>query len=209
MMLVSGLKTAEPDAVRYFRIQFARDLARVGATATHMEPARLSVASFCPDYPKVPIYSGPARAFARLPEQRWFLGCLLVTQLAAQASHAKGTIYYFGPPAVLVGLLSSYWNIVHPRFLLLVLALYREAVEAPDTGAGLQAILQDQIGEIHNSEGLTSRLTLDAMRAGLHESEMPASLGPFVPSRFQFSPDQLAIREWHACLYRLLEDAAA
>jgi hypothetical protein len=205
-MLASGLRISGSDPVRYFRTAFVNDLALVTAAADRMEPARLSVASFCPSYPEVALYSGPAQAFARLQEQRWFLACLLVTQLASQASYSKRATYYFGSPAVLVGLLSSYWNIVHPGFLLLVLALYREAVEATDTATGLQAILRFQIGEIQTSDHLASRSVLGAMRAGLHERDVPTSLGPFVPDDFQFWPDPSTVREWRACLHQLLED---
>jgi hypothetical protein len=208
-VLATGLRTTDVDPVRYFRTGFAADLRLVGEAGGDFQPARLSVASFCPDYPQVAWYSGPAQAFAQLAEQRWFLGSFFVSQLASQASHSMGVQYYFGPPSILVGLLSSYWNIVHPGFLLLALGLYREAAAAPNTTVGLERLLQAQIEELRATQHLESTVIGNAMATGMGESQIPNTLGPFVPGDFRFRHDPDVVQEWQTCLRRLLRAAAA
>jgi len=208
-LLTAGLRTTDVDPVRYFRTGFAADLGLVGEAGGDLRPARLSVASFCPDCPRVEWYIGPAQAFSRLEEQRWFLCSFFVSQLAAQASHSVGVQYYFGPPSVLVGFLSSYWNLVHPGFLLLALGLYREAVAAPNTTMGLERILQAQIEEIRTAEFLECRAIESAMAAGMEQAQLPDTLGPLVPGDFSFLHELGAVHEWQARVRGVLRGAAA
>ena len=198
-MLASGLRTTDADPVQYFRNEFSADLRRVGEAGIDLRPSRLSVASFCPDYPQAQWYSGPAQAFGQLGEQRWFLGSLFASQLASQAGYSRRVEYYFGPPSILVGLLSSYWNIVHPGFLLLVLALYREAVAAADTTVGLGRILRAQVDEVRATEHRDGSWMLHAMAAGIGQSQIPTTLAPFVPGDFRLQHEVGAVQEWQAC----------
>src|SRR6185437_15366664 len=118
------------DALEYHRISFDSDLRRVIGGDTAMW-TRLSIASFCPGSPtRVPMYSQPARAFELLEDQCWFLCSLFSAQLVDQASHsATGTVRPVRAGTRgeirLVGLLGSYWQTMHPAYLLLVLSLYR------------------------------------------------------------------------------------
>ena len=211
-MLASGLAITDQDPVQYFRSAFANDLKLVAnATADAKHPANLSVASFCPDYPKNPMFSKPAHHFAGLREQRWFLSCFFVTQLACQASHSRGMSYYYGPRTVLVGLLGSGSSVMHPAFLLLVLALYREPVKAADTGAGLNAILGAQLRDVQAASALDSVEVLAAMRAGLENERMPTSLRAFVPDGddYRYAPDLGAVAKWRVGLLESLSAAAA
>jgi hypothetical protein len=211
-MLARGLAISEQRAVPYFRNAFADDLKLVTEAATNAEhPTSLSVASFCPDFPKDPMFSEPARRFAGLREQRWFLSSLFVSQLACQASHSPGKSYYYGPPTVLVGLLSSAHSIVHPAFLLLVLALYREPVQSIETGSGLSAILAAQLQDLREASEAGNLAVFRAMHAALEDEQMPTSLRAFVPygDEYRYTPDQHALHAWRAGLQGELGAAAA
>lgn len=211
-MLATGVVITDQSPIQYFRTAFANDLKLVTSAAAHAEhPASLSVASFCPGFPKDPMYSEAAHRFAGLREQRWFLSCLFVSQLACQASHSQKMSYYYGPPAVLVGLLSSASSIVHPSFLLLVLALYREPVESADTGPGLKAILAAQLQDLQSAPNIANLAVFRAMRAALEDEQMPTSLRAFVPhgDEYRYTPDLRVSRLWQAGLQEVLDAAAA
>jgi hypothetical protein len=211
-MLASGLTITDQNPAKYFRTTFADDLKLVAEAADGAgHPIGLSVASFCPDFPSAPAFSAPARRFAELPDQRWFLSSLFATQLACQASHSQGGSYYYGPPAVLVGLLSSAHSVMHPAFLLLVLALYREPVQSADTGMGLNAILGAQLQDLRTASSLRTSTVFPTMRAALEDEQMPTSLRAFVPGgdAYKFAPDLHALRLWRAGLYDVIAAATS
>jgi len=96
---------------------------------------------------------------------------------------------------VLVGLLASYHSIVHPGFLLLVLGLYREAVEDEDLPTGIAALTALQLESFAAKDRKRVRV---AMLEGLEGEEWPNSLHPFVPHghRYHYSPDADAVGNW-------------
>src|SRR5690349_10987173 len=75
------------DALTYRSKHFERDLARILAGDDGLY-TRVSVASFCPDFPDVPLYADPGRAFQSLGDSRWFLCAFFAAQLADQARHS-------------------------------------------------------------------------------------------------------------------------
>jgi len=129
------LRTSKRNALEYHINAFDDDLRHAigGASANWTD---LSIASFCPGKPPtVPMYSEPANAFRSLDDQRWFLCSLFASQLVGQACHCvtasvrqmrAGTL----GQVRLVGLLGSYYNTMHPSYLLLLLGLYRCSVFA-------------------------------------------------------------------------------
>ena len=206
-MLASGLAITNRGGSEYFQETFRADLAGVAEAAADF-PGRLSVASFCPHWPGGPYYRLPAERFAELSDQRWFLTSLFVSQLASQASHSVHQPYYYGAPVVLVGLLSSYDSIVHPAFLLLALALYREAIDDSMTGLGLRSVLQAQIAALQNSLPDSWQSVLMAMKAGLGQGQLPRHLGPFVGDGYRYEPDRTAFDRWIGALVEDLRAAA-
>lgn len=209
-MLATGLKLTDARAVDYFQESFARDLALVAGDVPDSEPARLSVASFVPNYPKDTIYCDPACRFATLAEQRWFLASFFVGQLLSQASHfARTPVSVPGPPVVLVGLLSSYWSIVHPGFLLLVLGMYQEAALDPDLHTGLGDLLRLHLSLLPNPDVATG--FQDTMLAAMADGEMPDSLRAFVPrgDAYRYRPDVAAVLRWRNAVLAALAARAA
>ena len=207
-MLATGLTVTSQDGRAYFHETFRAHLATV-AEAAAGPPRRLSVASFCPLWPAGPYYRLPAERFVTLPDQRWFLASLFVSQLAAQAAHSVHQPYYYGEPVVLVGLLSSYDCIVHPAFLLLGLALYREAVSDSRTGLGLRSILGAQIDALRESFPDSWRPILLAMRTGVGPGQLPRHLGPFVGADYSYEPELATYDEWMRLTMENLGEAAA
>jgi hypothetical protein len=207
--MASGLRTTAGDPVEYFHAQFVTDLDTVIGDRPEMGPARLSVASFCPDYPQADSFSGPARRFAQLDDQSNFLVSFFVTQLVSQASYSRKLPFYVGTPTVLVGLLGSYNSVMHPGFLLLVLALFREAVEAVDTTQGIVAVLRNHICTARPKLVSDWQSINEAMCDAMTEEQTPRSLSPFVPNgdSYHFSPDLQTIDVWRNAVAETLREA--
>ena len=148
---------------------------------------RLSVSSFCPDYPSADLYKSIGDRFHQLNDSCWFLLCLFSLQLLNQASHfATGRVItwrcHSARNAVLVGLLQSYWNIVDPGFLLLVLSLYDLPFSQERLAEGVRRIVK---GECDDSMRAVTTGEADRVRAAalgaLAPDAMPTSLRAFVP----------------------------
>jgi hypothetical protein len=180
------------DARTYHASCFERDLADVvakdGAPYT-----RLSVASFCPDFPEVPIYADPGCAFRALHDSCWFLCALFAAQLADQATHCvtgavgrdrAGT----HGALVLVGLLGSYWHVMDPAFLLLALALYDPPVPIETLREGIRALVSKEFEALRSHP--SSSQIVHAARASL--AYLPESLRAFVPDgdAYTWQPDR-------------------
>lgn len=170
---------------------FERDLAVVLAAESGPR-TRVSVASFCPDFPAVAMYAGPGRAFHSLPDSCWFLCAFFAAQLADQATHSvvgrvtrdrAGT----GGNLVLVGLLASYWDVMEPAFLLLTLALYDAPFSVVDIVDGIKELISIEFAELR-SHPSASRILAAARTSLVH---IPDSLRAFVPhgEAYKWQPD--------------------
>lgn len=155
------------------------------------------------------MYAEPAAAFHSLPNSRWFLCSFFAAQLRDQASHfvtrqiPKGR-GITGPNIVLVGLLASFWNVVDPAFLLLVLSLYRTDM----SDAGVAQSLADLVAaEFSGNEfdAQTEEQIRDAARASL--TYAPDSLRAFVPhgDEYEYQPDESRVTHFrHAAISALV-----
>lgn len=189
---VPVLSASGMGALDYHRSTFDRDLVAVmtGRSETH---TRLSVASFCPDSPRVPIYEEPARSFRSLDDSCWFLCAFFASQLRDQAEHfVSGTVTASLTGAqrgvVLVGLLGSYWNVIDPGFLLLVLALHRLPMSLEAVSAGLEDLVATEFAEARLRAvafGAAHGAAAAAMK------RLPESLRAFVPhgDAYRWKPD--------------------
>ena len=204
-LTVSGVHPAE-----YYRAAFDRDLRRVIAGTGHPW-VRLSVASFCPDWPEVPMYADPAAAFHRLDDSLWFLCGLFVSQLMDQAEHVTmgcvssvraGT----NGKIVLVGLLGSYWNVMPPTFLLLVASLYRHPVATKVVAAAIANMLRAEIAGLRVGADRRDAL-LSAARSAVQVAAMPDSLRAFVPGgdHYRWQPDPNVVETLRHSVARVLD----
>lgn len=207
-MLAPGLKKTDATPEEYWRSQFESDLLRVAHGVTIQFRGarggchRIPVTSLMPQrQPRAEIYAGVARRFRGLDEQRWFLGSLFVSQMAAQTFPAE---YYKGPAAVLVGLLGGYYSIQHPGYLLLVLAMYKEAVLSPETGPGLKELVAAQARDLESwSRGMGERLT-EAVRWEVREGAITDDLYPFRTEQPpQYTWDREAVTNWRQVLHEV------
>lgn len=187
--------TASGIDARSYRAYFERDLAQVVA-AEGGPYARISVASFCPDFPDVAIYAGPGHAFHSLADSCWFLCAFFATQLADQAAHSvlgKVERNRAGTQGnlVLVGLLGSYWQVIEPAFLLLALGLYDLPVPVGTITDGIRTLVAAEFDEFRSdSDG--SRILAAATASLTH---IPASLRAFVShgDAYEWQPDSVLV----------------
>lgn len=186
-------------ALEYHHRSFERNLGELtaGSTGRHFP---LSISSFCPDWPKGPsTYAEPAEAFHRLDDMLWFLCSFFASQLVDQASHSS---LGFVPKQransqgqiVLVGLHGSYWNVMTPAYLLLVISLYRRPVSDHEVADGVSAVLQSELKDLE-LEPKTRAAVLDNALAALQSQAIPDSLRAFVPRGDQYwlQPDRVFV----------------
>jgi hypothetical protein len=196
-------------AREYRDASFERDVARVQAGDGHRYP-RVSVASFCPDFPDVPMYSEPGRSFQALRDSYWFLCAFFAAQLLDQASHhTTGSVRHRagtdGIP-VLAGLLGSYWDVIEPGFLLLVLGLYEPPLPVK--------AVADAVGDLVSAEFAVLRSHAGyAQIIGAAEKSFvaaPSSLRAFVPhgDAYKWQPAPDVVRTLRASALRALNPTA-
>jgi hypothetical protein len=199
------------DALDYHRISFDSDLRRVigGDTATW---TRLSIVSFCPgNPPRVPMYSEPARAFELLEDKCWFLCSLFSAQLVDQASHsATGTVRKVRAGTRgeirLVGLLGSYWQTMHPAYVLLVLSLIRLPVSDDAIVYGIQRTLITELESLVATPEERDRIYNEIYNA-MKPLEIPNSLHAFVSdnSGRRHEPDMKVVERLRAATVSAVE----
>ena len=209
----STLSASGIGPLEYHRTVYDRDLQRVTA-GTNDRHFRLSVASFCPDWPDVPIYAEPARAFHSLGDSLWFLCSFFVTQLVDQASHSSlGFVSKRRAESqgqiVLVGLLGSYWNVMTPAFLLLVMSLYGRPVEDDIVVRGLELVLRSELADCP-SRPESRAAVLATASAALQPWAVPNSLRAFVPhgDGYRLQPDLAFVEHLRQRVAQVLVEAA-
>jgi hypothetical protein len=179
------LRTSKRDALEYHINAFDDDLRLVigGASANWTD---LSIASFCPDEPPaVPMYSEPANAFRSLGDQHWFLCSLFASQLVDQACHCvTGSVHQMRAGTLgqirLVGVLGSYYDTMHPSFLLLLLGLYRLSMRDEERVAnGIKAALTAELRYMRATADERSRI-LAELRHAISVNSTPTSLRVFL-----------------------------
>jgi hypothetical protein len=213
-MLKPTLSATTLEPLEYLRTAFDRDLERV-TTGTSHRHVRLSVASFCPDWPKVPMYAEPARVFHGSDDSLWFLCSLFSTQLVDQASHyvdgvVRSTRAGTRGEIVIVGVLGSYWNVVSPAFLLLVLSLYRRPVRDEGVAEALATLLRATLADFPFNQ--TSRnAVLGAARDSVTVLAVPDSIRGFVPhgDGYPHQPDHAFVEMLRHSAHRVLVEASA
>ncbi len=188
------------DPLVYLDERFPADLAFVVQPSEKAYP-RLSVSSFCPDWPKGDIYTSPGHAFATLNDSLWFLSALFVKQalgkhqqLPAEAAfaHARTNAQHI----VLVGTLGSYWDEMSPALLLLVIALYDLPVPLGTVSRGMCMMLEAEATDLRPTPSGNAP-ALSSTRRMLTKQHMPDSLRAFVPhgDRYAWQPNREVVRE--------------
>ena len=206
------LRTSKRDALDYHVNAFDDDLRLVigGASPNWTD---LSIASFCPgDPPAVPMYSEPANAFRSLDDQRWFLCSLFASQLIDQACHCvTGSVRQMraGMPGQvrLVGMLGSYYDTMHPSFLLLLLGLYRLPVHHEEQIAnGIRAALTAELRYMHATADERSRILAELRRAIAVDST-PTSLRASLPNGddYKWTPNFEVVEKLRAAAASVVE----
>jgi len=208
------LSSTKRDALNYHINHFDDDLRLVMRGSTSQWTS-LSIASFCPSRPPtVPMYSEPAEAFRALEDQQWFLCSLFVSQLVDQASHCvTGSVRQTRAGTLgevrLVGLLGSYYDTMHPSFLLLVLGLHRWSDRGEEKVAnGIKSALTAEIRYLHGTMDERNRILAELGRA-MAVDAVPTSLRAFVPrgDDYRWKPDFEVLERLRVAAANVIEQA--
>lgn len=161
------------------------------------------------------MYSEPAEAFKVLEDQRWFLCSLFVSQLVDQASHfVTGSVRQARAgthgEVRLVGLLGSYYETMHPAFLLLVMALYRwNEWQLEKVVSAIRSALTAEIRYLHATVDERNRIVAELGRAMAPDC-IPASLRAFVPGGdgYRWKPDFEVVERLRMAAMGVIEEAS-
>lgn len=161
------------------------------------------------------MYSEPAVAFHELDDSLWFLCSFFGSQLVGQASHSslgrvvKRRVDSQGQ-IVLVGLLSTYWHVMTPAFLLLVTSLYRFPVSVGKVENAVESALRSELTDLEVSPEEIRDVVSTAV-AALRKAAIPESLGPFVPNgdSYRLQPDNRIVERLRQGALRALVGAAS